>query len=557
MKRFQLLIVLLLQYVMLTATPVSREDLISYASIFVKQTFPGNIQYSVLEISPLTPENQQTLHYINLSPEGWLLVSADDRVTPVLGFSFTGRFDANIAGDLNVSQWIRGYCKVIEHILAEKSLKRNMLWDGTDQLNKLKSAVAITVDPLIQVNWNQDAGWNRFCPEDEAGPGGHAYCGCVGVSMAQAMSVYQYPLKGKGTYSYSHPDYGSIIVHFDSEPEYAWDSMAVDTPDNHNARLLYHTAVTVSMNFGPDASGSFTSRIPKALINYFGYYKSAKRVARYANLDEWIQLLGNELLAGRPVIYSGDGDNGEPGHAFDIDGVTNDRYFHINWGWSGKYNGYFTLNNLNPGSNDFSAHHEAVINIRPPVYSPTDLDLSETTVKEGMPAGTYVGRLNITDEATDNEYVIRVKGDSVGGNTYLDPDFYMSHDSLKTDKEFLFSEKDAYIIYIEVEDKFGHVYQEKFTITILEDTAVSASSTRVEPVIEIYPNPASGWLIIKNPFPGGFTVEMTDLQGRQVMSLKSDDPEHILQVSHIIPGLYFLSITPESGNPVTRKVIIR
>ena len=201
-------------------------------------------------------------------------------------------------------------------------------------------------------------------------------------AMAQAMSVYQYPLKGKGTYSYTHPDYGSIIVRFDKEPEYAWDSMAVDTPDNHNARLLYHAAVTVSMNFGPDASGSFTSRIPNALINYFGYYKSAKRVARYANMDEWIQLLGNELLAGRPLVYSGDNDDGEPGHAFNIDGVTNDGYFHVNWGWSGKYNGYFTLNNLNPGSNEFSAHHEAVINIRPPVYAPTDLDLTKTTVKK-------------------------------------------------------------------------------------------------------------------------------------------------------------------------------
>ena len=58
---------------------------------------------------------------------------------------------------------------------------------------------------LINVTWNQGNGWNRFCPEDEEGPGGHVYAGCVAVSMAQAMSVFGAPSKGKGSYQYTAP----------------------------------------------------------------------------------------------------------------------------------------------------------------------------------------------------------------------------------------------------------------------------------------------------------------------------------------------------------------
>ncbi len=88
-------------------------------------------------------------------------------------------------------------------------------------------------------------------------------------------------------------------------------------------------------------------------------------------------LLISELSAGRPIIYSGFPEDNSPGHAFNIDGVDIRGYFHLNWGWNGKYNAYYLVNNLNPGTFTFNRNQGAVINLRPPVYCPTDLNLTK------------------------------------------------------------------------------------------------------------------------------------------------------------------------------------
>jgi hypothetical protein len=68
-----------------------------------------------------------------------------------------------------------------------------------------------------------------------------------------------------------------------------------------------------------------------------------------------------------PVYYSGSGASG--GHAFITDGYQGTEHFHFDWGWSGAFNGYYYLNNLNPGSNSFTNSQKAVIDIYPPTTS--------------------------------------------------------------------------------------------------------------------------------------------------------------------------------------------
>ncbi|MGM9713192.1 MAG: C10 family peptidase, partial [Prevotella sp.] len=50
------------------------------------------------------------------------------------------------------------------------------------------------------------------------------------------------------------------------------------------------------------------------------------------------------------------------GHAFIVDGYA-ERKYHINWGWNGYCDGYFTLDKLNPNmENGFNYGQEMVIN---------------------------------------------------------------------------------------------------------------------------------------------------------------------------------------------------
>ena len=56
----------------------------------------------------------------------------------------------------------------------------------------------------------------------------------------------------------------------------------------------------------------------------------------------WIQMLKTDLDNGRPIQYAGFGQGG--GHTWVCDGYDNDNNFHMNWGWGGTYDGYYSLN---------------------------------------------------------------------------------------------------------------------------------------------------------------------------------------------------------------------
>jgi hypothetical protein len=445
------------------------------------------------------------------------------------------------------------YMKQIGALRKDGQIPRNTLWSKDAAGYEVKSVTAKAVEPLIEVEWDQGNAWNRLCPVDEEGPGDHAYVGCVGVSMAQAMSCYKYPLKGTGSKTYYENTYGTLVVHYDREAPYLWDSMALDAADKYNTRLLYHCAISVGMDFGPDGSSAQTKNIATSLSKYFKYYSGARYVERYASDSSWTSLLSNELISGRPVVYSGHPADGSVGHAFNIDGVDSRGYFHLNWGWSGSYNGYFLINNLRPGSNDFSADQGAVISIRPPVYQPTDLSLTKTSVKEGLPAGSYVARLKITDEAVDNEYAITLSTDSAG---MVPASFYLSHDTLLTGTEFLYNEQSTYTLYITVTDTLGHTCNKKFTISILKNTPVGVDDAERGDNLIVYPNPSGGIFYINNSGHRFTDCWLIDLQGHILVRLSHLDESSQIPVNTGGTGTFLLQLREKKGTTITHRVVV-
>jgi hypothetical protein len=126
------------------------------------------------------------------------------------------------------------------------------------------------------------------------------------------------------------------------------------------ATLLYHTGVSVDMDYGPGVSLAYPSNVPGALKTYFGY-KEADYYERSDYSDsQWATNLKTELDAGRPLFYGGFDVYGYGGHAFVLDGYDTSGYYHFNWGWSGYQNGYYTINNLTPDGSDFSYGQSAV-----------------------------------------------------------------------------------------------------------------------------------------------------------------------------------------------------
>ena len=475
MKRYRYIVAILAMFlVLVTASgkPVTEAEVREVVHSLLAD---WDKDVEIVNISPrYLPGREVGYYMVDLGDAGWVLVSGDDVVQPVLAYSFENRMSPESTWNDAARYLLQLYRQEITSAIRNPELKRDGRWDRPTLPSMTKAVSAPPVTPFIDVNWNQNGGWNMFCPVDEAGPSGHAYVGCVAVAMGQAMSVYEYPARPKGIKSYVHDVYGSIAVNYNLADPYEWNKMSATSPDSFNAILLYHLAVSVEMDFGPVESGAYVRNAGSALQQYFSYPQTVKFKDRYADEQLWDALLIDELTAGRPIIYRGVNDDG--GHAWNIDGyydMSGTAYYHMNFGWSGSQNGYYTLNNIDPLSTPFDGSQGALIGIAPPVSGPYDLALSELTVEEQLPVGSYVADVTVADEDPENTYTFTCKGPyNFLLRDYEPASFKIENGQLFTDKVFEFSDTDpeansVYLLII-VDDQYGNEYQEEFQIEIVK-----------------------------------------------------------------------------------------
>ena len=317
----------------------------------------------------------------NTVGKGYVIMAADDCVTPILGYSYENNFDL---GSLppNFKAWLDGYAAQIAEATGMKAQATEEIrveWECLRLGKPLPIKSDKAVEPLVQTKWNQRPYYNDQCPYDY-NSNTRTVTGCVATAMAQVMKYWNYPERGLGSHSYvpsSHPEYGTLYVDF-SAANYQWSEMpnTVSSANNAVATLMYHCGVSVDMMYGipgaPDYGsaayiidyGGDRSCAEKALKTYFDYKSSLHGVKKNDYSDaQWTELIKNELDNARPMIYGGFSTSG--GHAFVCDGYNTNNYFHFNWGWGGSYNDYFYINNLNPSSYNYSQNQQALIGIEP------------------------------------------------------------------------------------------------------------------------------------------------------------------------------------------------
>ncbi len=341
-----------------------------------------NLAYEIGFTSNLAPRinepNQRTFFYVfNVSYFGYIIVSGDDQVTPILAYSDQGNFHPNNIPN-NAKKILEEYKTQIRDVIEnqipateEITSEWNFLKNGG---NSTSPTSVLTVNPLVQAQWNQNPFYNALCP-------GGSVTGCVATAMAQIMKFWNYPATGSGFHSYNHSTYGTLSSNFGSTT-YNWASMpnSIFGSNTAIATLMLHCGISVNMDYSPQVSGAYVISAMSPIQNcseyamktYFGYKNTMQGVQRVNyNQTQWINLLKAELNAGRPILYAGFGSGG--GHAFVCDGYDNNNFFHFNWGWGGAYDGYFSINALNPsgtgtggGSGGYNSGHQALIGIEPP-----------------------------------------------------------------------------------------------------------------------------------------------------------------------------------------------
>jgi len=366
--------------------------------------------------------------------KGWVILSADDQVKPVLAYSDNSVFDA-VKMAPSTAAWIHGYENQIAWAILnslparpETSGAWNELLSGSKRIAaRTTSAVA----PMLTTTWDQEPYYNDLCPYD-ATYGMLTATGCVATAMAQVMKYWNWPVTGCGSYTYSESPYGNLSANFGAT-DYQWSSMpaALSAPNTAIATLMYQVGVSVEMDYGTDydgGSGAYVNTIESggtpcaefALKANFHYKQSLHSLIRYGegpgsgydSIAEatWISKLEADLNLGHPIIYAGASDSSSVGgHCWVCDGYNSSDFFHFNWGWSGNSDGYYTVDNLAPpalgvggGGGNFNFDQTAIVGIVPDSFpsNPGNIKLlsylntSVTPAQYGQPFSVTTKILN-------------------------------------------------------------------------------------------------------------------------------------------------------------------
>ena len=349
------------------SAPVTENTAKRVAENIIVERFMSTVHggYTIVS-SEMIKDNDQNLIYIfHLNPMGFVLISADDRVSPILAYSYESNFITENMPQ-NVSYFINTHkyeiLDAIENnrIAEQKVIDEWVKYENGGNLNRRSN----NVDPLLTAEFGRGEGWNAYCPEDAEGPGGHALVGGFAVALAQIMYYWSWPTQGEGYTGYTSP-YGFLEQDF-SSASYDYDAMENTIPTDATAQLLSDLGIALETIYGATLSNyDFDDEVLlfSILSKNFYYRNDIEPVAywddSFNDWTEYIEKLKTELDNGRPIIYAKySGWSWTPNIAYNIDGYNEDQ-FHINWGMGGEDNGYYTL------SENTDGNAVALINIKP------------------------------------------------------------------------------------------------------------------------------------------------------------------------------------------------
>ncbi|MCL2511642.1 MAG: C10 family peptidase [Bacteroidales bacterium] len=326
---------------------------------FMEQTMKADgINLSTAYVAVDATNPTEALYYVfNINQQqGFVIVSANDIATPILGYSLQGVYNHDDMPP-NFEGWMSSIAEAILYgiqngIEADAQIFsewRSLLEQDAKYFTQREGERA--VNPLITTKWDQGDPYNQQCPTYG---GSKCMTGCVATTMAQLMKYHSYPASGTGTTpAYTTATYKISVPAITLGATYQWSSMiniygggATQPQKDAVALIMYHCGASVKMDYGTGSSGAYSTDAGNAMTTFFKYDKSMRMQQKtYFSNTQWIDLLKQELDAGRPMYHNGSHPS-EGGHAFICDGYNNSNQFHFNWGWSGYGDGYYSVTPL-------------------------------------------------------------------------------------------------------------------------------------------------------------------------------------------------------------------
>lgn len=464
----------------------------------------------------------------------FVIVSSDERMYQILGYSSNGTFDAEKIP------------LVLFEILDGYDRQYDLLLNHTESIGKIKPRRTTTpaIEPLIKTKWGQGTPYNDECPVNKrASDGSKCYSGCVATAMAQVMNYYKYPSKGIGSYAYISATQKHIQSFDFGNTTFDWGKMvnvygneATKEQKSEVAKLMHACGVAVSMDYGDSSdgqSGASPYDIAYAMINYFGYNPNTVfKMKDYYSSEEWNSIIMQELEAGRPMLYGG---RGTGGHRFILDGCDEKGLYHFNFGWTvpgysvldGYGNGYYSLDAIRPQDvflnilseeevdlGNFSNEQSLVCQISPntignheDVFYATSFNISaSSSVKVGTSVNCWFRATNYSSStsSTDNKSE-KFKGE-VGIGLYDTSWNFIK--SLYSENFSKHSYESAWVDHDVTLDASSFNSGKQYFIAPFAKAAISETPTRIRA------NYGKGWYL-------------AEVDGGNIVLTKNGEPEHI------------------------------
>ncbi|MFP4460214.1 MAG: C10 family peptidase [Candidatus Zixiibacteriota bacterium] len=356
----------------------------------------NNIQID--RFRPILEDDEILAHIAHLEPKGFIAISTDTRIDPVIAYSFDNNFNMeetpqNIALSM-IKQDIKFRQSSFERTSQTELDENRNLWvrylSKDDRLSEYFSDMEI-YGPSISTNWGQGSPYNAYAPLDPM-TGRRSVTGCVATAITMCLNYYQWPPSIK-FYDYDNytSEYTDPPIYVEAEPasidSIDWREAETRPSWDNVARVMFAAGVSTDMNYSSRASGTWV--YSWHFLTDFGFGRADDISPEY---DGFYDHLASSIIADKPAMMSVYGDDG--GHQINCDGYNSSTgRFHLNMGWEGSGNGWYSLPDGMPAG--FYVVNGAIVNITKPRYQrirvpSIELATIEEAIEEAWPGDTII-----------------------------------------------------------------------------------------------------------------------------------------------------------------------
>ncbi|MCD4820325.1 MAG: C10 family peptidase [Candidatus Cloacimonetes bacterium] len=433
-----LLVMVFLLNSLLFSVVVDSEQSLKIAQNKLKQL--SEINYSVAnDRNTIKDEKGNILSYIyTLIPQGYIVVSADTNLPPVIAYSFTSNFYEESSGNIlenfvknDVSLRLKNIPNLPKSMLTERNQAWEELMNNTRSKDRFEQWPPTGTTPTggwLWENWSQNAPYNSLCPMD-LNTGSRSVAGCPSIAMAQILNYHRtvnqvvfdddeddYYHNFAGNYYWIDDDY----LEYDFPPFMELNTY-LDTLSHHylynipltnidKGAITFACGVAAQQVYSSTVSGTFGVGQAYQAYQKFNFEDV---VLTDDSDDNFYQQISQNIIDAFPVHFASITVSEDAGHNFVIDGYNTDEYFHLNMGWGGSYNGWYLLPDETPYG--LTVVEGAIYDIEP-ILQPNGFIMGEVSL-----TGAESDTLNIviTASTPTASYSIEILPDMSGTTDFV------------------------------------------------------------------------------------------------------------------------------------------